>query len=67
MDLTGLSGRYDFALDLTIYAGRDSQADDMASLVVTAVQEQLGLKLEPRKEPVEILLIDHVEKTPTGN
>jgi uncharacterized protein (TIGR03435 family) len=66
-DLTGLSGLYDFALDLTVYAGRDGQADDIASLVITAVQEQLGLKLEARKGPVEVFRIDHVEKTPSGN
>ncbi len=67
LDLTGLTGRYDIALDLTIYAGRETQPEDMASLVLTAVQEQLGLKLEARKGPVEILIIDHVEKSPTGN
>lgn len=33
----------------------------------TAVQEQLGLKLEPRKTPVDLLVIDHVEKTPVEN
>jgi uncharacterized protein (TIGR03435 family) len=66
LDLTGLSGRYDFTVDLTVYAG-DSQANDMASLVVTAVQEQLGLKLEARKGPVEIFRIDQVQKTSTGN
>ena len=63
-DLTGLNGRYDFALDLTVYAGRDGQADDTVSLVM---QEQLGLKLEARKGPVEIFRIDHVEKKPTEN
>ena len=65
--MTGLRGRYDFAVDLTVYAGRDSQVDDIASLVTTAVQEQLGLKLKARKGPVEIFRIDHVEKIPTGN
>ena len=33
----------------------------------TAVQEQLGLKLEAKKGPLEMLIVDKVEKTPTGN
>jgi len=35
--------------------------------IFVAVQEQLGLKMESKKSPVEILVIDHVEKTPTEN
>jgi len=33
----------------------------------SALQQQLGLKLEPRKGPVDLLVIDHVEKAPTEN
>ena len=33
----------------------------------TAIQAQLGLKLEAKKGPVGLVVIDHIEKTPTGN
>ena len=42
------------------------EAEPVANLF-TAVQEQLGLKLEPRKSPVEQLIVDHAEKTPIEN
>ncbi len=38
-----------------------------APTIFTALQEQLGLKLEVRKIPVEILVIDHVERAPSEN
>jgi uncharacterized protein (TIGR03435 family) len=38
-----------------------------APTLATALQEQLGLKLEPKKGPVDLLVIDHVERAPTEN
>ena len=35
--------------------------------LMTALQEQLGLKLDQRKGPVDLLVIDHLEKTPVEN
>jgi uncharacterized protein (TIGR03435 family) len=35
--------------------------------IFNALQEQLGLKLEPRKGPVDLLVIDHVDRTPARN
>jgi uncharacterized protein (TIGR03435 family) len=64
-DDTGLMGSYQINLEWT----PDSVAPDSAAeapLLVTAVQEQLGLRLEPRKAPMEVLVIDHAEK-PSGN
>jgi uncharacterized protein (TIGR03435 family) len=72
VDKTGLEGRYDFRLDFTpIRVAPDavfeqSPADPTRPELVTAVKEQLGLKLESQKGPVEILHVDHVER-PTEN
>jgi uncharacterized protein (TIGR03435 family) len=68
-DKTGLMGRYDFTLEWTpdpvelpgIGDSGPPPPADRPSLF-TAIQEQLGLKLESTKGPVEILVIDHAEK-----
>jgi len=68
-DGTGLTGKYDFQLTLTDFQlsmnaeqrGIPAADSDGAS-VFTALQDQLGLKLESRKAPVEILVVDHVDK-----
>lgn len=69
IDKTGLTGRYDFTVDLTSYLAdaKPGQQTDMTSIMMSALREQLGLNLESRKEPVEILVVDHAEKNPTGN
>jgi len=59
-DATGLTGRYDFDLSWTV----DDNPD--APTLSSAIQS-LGLKLESRKEPVEVVVVEHVEKSPTEN
>jgi uncharacterized protein (TIGR03435 family) len=61
LDKTGLGGVYDFELE---YAAND---ESPAPSVFTAVEEQLGLKLEPSKGSVEMLAIDHAERVPVAN
>jgi len=68
IDKTGLTGNYDFELKWTperaAASGADNgQTDDQnsASSLFTALQEQLGLKLQSSKGPVETLVVDHVE------
>jgi uncharacterized protein (TIGR03435 family) len=63
LDKTGIEGNY--ILNLT-FAPPNSTESTLPS-VFTALQEQLGLKLEPQKVPTDFLVIDHVEKVPTEN
>ena len=67
LDRTGLTNRYDFAIDLTPYATGNAQPQDMAAMVLRAVQDQLGLKLESQKGPFVFLVLDHVDRVPTPN
>jgi uncharacterized protein (TIGR03435 family) len=62
---TGLDGEYDFMLDLTPDAERPNPVD--ATLLITAMREQLGLALKSQKVPVDILVIDSAEKVAAGN
>ena len=73
VDKTGLSGNYDFTLqwtpDQALSGGFPNEPKDSATQsaetgvsIFTALQEQLGLRLESQKGPVDILVIDRVEK-----
>jgi uncharacterized protein (TIGR03435 family) len=42
-------------------------ASDPGGLSVFEAVQQLGLKLEPRKVPLDLIVIDHLEKAPTEN
>ena len=79
VDKTRLAGNFDFFLQFTtnqgslVASGGDASngatpplSDTNAPYLLTAVQEQLGLKLESGKGPAEMIVIDHVEK-PSGN
>ena len=61
MDATRLEGRYDFAVDPRKYAGQGGPVD-LQGMVITAVQEELGLKLESRKFEMQVIVIDHIEQ-----
>ena len=68
IDATGLKGRYDIHIDATAYlASSGNGSMDITALLFNALQQQLGVKLESRKDSPEILVIDSVEKTPTEN
>jgi uncharacterized protein (TIGR03435 family) len=60
VDRTGLSGEFSF--DLEFAPSDPGLGESSAASIFTAVQEQLGLKLESAKVPAEIIVIDHAEK-----
>jgi uncharacterized protein (TIGR03435 family) len=64
LDETGLKGEYYFALR---YAREDAPADVDALPLFETVQRDLGLKLERHKGPIEVLVVDRIERIPTGN
>jgi uncharacterized protein (TIGR03435 family) len=73
LDQTGITGRYDFTL---VWTPDDSQFAGMGVKIpppaaedgkappnlYTAIQEQIGLKLEATKAPADVMVVDHVEK-----
>ncbi len=65
IDKTGLTGKYDIKFEVTPYWVKDD-ANATAPRLLTALPEQLGLRLEPAKGPVECLVVDHVEQ-PSAN
>ena len=92
IDETGLQGKYDMALDLSMddlrnaaraagfggmmMGGRGGRgggggpaeaAADPSGSAIWATIQSFGLKLDSRKEPLEIIVVDHLEKTPTEN
>ena len=77
IDKTGLTGVFDIALSWTPENPRPAGGNDPEARATTenapspdifrALQQQLGLRLESHKGPVEILVIDHAERVPTEN
>jgi len=54
------------AIDFSLQWAPDGKADDVHPSIFAAVQEQLGLKLESLKAPIEVLVVDHLER-PSAN
>ena len=61
-----MTGAYDFKLEATLLSrlNRDPEASDIT--IFTAIQEQLGLKLEPQKTTMQVFVIDNAER-PSAN
>ena len=68
VDATKLQGRFDLSINEAPYLpASGATREDSQYAFVKAIQEQLGLKLEKRSTPIEMLIVDSADKTPTGN
>jgi uncharacterized protein (TIGR03435 family) len=59
---TGIQGEFNISVDL-----KPDQGTDAFTVWQRALKEQLGLRLESRKGPVDVLVIEHAERIPSGN
>lgn len=62
IDKTGLTGKYDFVLEWTPDMAATGDSAPVGPTIFTALQEQLGLKLESQKGPIQNIVIDRAEK-----
>jgi len=65
VDQTGIDGEFDFSMDLNPDEGRPSPLHQ--SILIEAMQDQLGLSLKSMKAPVDVYVIDSAEKAAAGN
>jgi uncharacterized protein (TIGR03435 family) len=68
LDKTGLAGKFDFVIEFTPQSngfsppGSEFRPDESGPTFFEALKEQLGLKLDPQKGPVDVVVVDHVEQ-----
>jgi len=62
VDKTGLTGAYDIRIEATPEFRINNNPDPSDISIFSAVQDQLGLRLEPQKAMIEVLIVDHIEK-----
>jgi uncharacterized protein (TIGR03435 family) len=72
LDRSGLNGKYDVDLQWTpdspsAIPPADAQNVDASPALSAATREQLGIRLEERKGPLDVVVVDHVERSPTAN
>jgi uncharacterized protein (TIGR03435 family) len=75
VDETGLQGAFDFTLDLQKHKEYDGSGApildesghvDMRAVVMRTLPD-IGLKLEAKRSPIKVLVIDHADQEPTAN
>jgi uncharacterized protein (TIGR03435 family) len=68
VDQTGLQGAWDFTLDpSSVILNQPADREDAISMIIQVLNEQLGIKIDEKKVPAEIFIVDHAEKIPVEN
>jgi uncharacterized protein (TIGR03435 family) len=67
VDQTGLKGSWDFTLDMSGFMSQPTGIDDAIGMIIQAANEQLGIKIDQKKVPAEVLIVDHAERVPVEN
>ena len=67
VDRTSLSGLYSFDLSWTLPSRSVAQENDLGVPMITAIQQQLGLNLQPSKVDMDMLVVDGALRKPTEN
>jgi uncharacterized protein (TIGR03435 family) len=68
LDMTELKGRYDVTIQISKYLPQPGDGPpDVVSILQRGLQEELGLKLESKKVPLDLLVVDHAERAPAEN
>jgi uncharacterized protein (TIGR03435 family) len=67
VDQTGIQGVYDVSLTWTMTRRPDDTVEAPGLSLFDAIEEQLGLKLEQRKAPLDRIVVDRFERVPVAN
>lgn len=74
IDETGLTGRFNYALDINSFitqemlkSGGDGPPVEAPSIISQAIRAQLGLRVDAKKAPVDMVIVDRIDKAPTEN
>jgi uncharacterized protein (TIGR03435 family) len=68
VDQTGLKGAGDFTIDGSFFAmQRPADETEAIGMIIQVMNDQLGIKIDQKKVPAEVLMVDHAEKIPVEN
>jgi uncharacterized protein (TIGR03435 family) len=68
IDQTGLKGAWDFTIDASFFAmQKPADLEEAISMIIQVMNDQLGIKVDQKRVPAELIVIDRAEKIPSEN